>query len=74
MNKPYFCRNFFLIDCRHERLKNTIDLLLFYWENFYGFFESVLTVRSYDWQIVTVQTIQIIIIIIIINFCLRWRV
>ena len=41
MNKPYFCRNFFLTDWRHERLKNTIDLLLFYGEYFYGFSESV---------------------------------
>ena len=40
MNKPYFCRNFFLIDLCHKRLKNTIDLLLFYGENFYGFSES----------------------------------
>ena len=23
MNKPYFCRNFFLSDWRHNRLKNT---------------------------------------------------
>ena len=29
MNKPYFCRNFFVTDWRHKRLKNTIDLLLF---------------------------------------------
>ena len=29
MNKPYFYRNFFLIDWRHKRLKNTIDLLYF---------------------------------------------
>ena len=28
-NKPYFCRNFFLADWCHKRLKNTIDLLLF---------------------------------------------
>ena len=40
MNKPYFYRNFFLIDWRHKRLKNTIDLLLFYEEHFYGFLES----------------------------------
>ena len=40
MNKPYFCRNFFLTDWRHKRLKNTIDLLLFYREQFYGFSES----------------------------------
>ena len=33
MNKPYFRRNFVLTDWRHERLKNTIDLLLFYGEN-----------------------------------------
>ena len=38
MNKPYFCRNFF----SHKRLKNTIYLLLFYGEHFYGFSESVL--------------------------------
>ena len=30
----------FLIDWRHKRLKNTIDLLLFYGEHFYGFSES----------------------------------
>ena len=40
MNKPYFCRKCF---CRHERLKNTTDLLLFYGEHFYGFSESVLS-------------------------------
>ena len=28
MNKPYFCRNCFLTDWRHKRLKNKIDLLL----------------------------------------------
>ena len=33
MNKPYFCQIFFLTDWHHKRLKNTIDLLLFY-----GFF------------------------------------
>ena len=32
MNKPYFCRNFFLRDWRHKRRKNTITLLLFYGE------------------------------------------
>ena len=31
---------FFLTDWRHKRLKNTIDLLLFYGEYFYGFSES----------------------------------
>ena len=42
MNKPYFSRIFFLTDWRHKRLKNTIDLLLFYGENFNGFSESEL--------------------------------
>ena len=37
MNKPYFCRKFFPTDWRHKRLKNKIDLLLFYREHFYGF-------------------------------------
>ena len=32
MNKPYFCQNFFLTDWRPKRLKNKIDLLLFYGE------------------------------------------
>ena len=41
MNRPYFCRKFFLTDCRHKRLKNrSIDLLLFYGEHFYGIWES----------------------------------
>ena len=40
MNKPYFCRNFFLTDWRHKRLKNKTDLLLFYREHFYGFSEN----------------------------------
>ena len=40
MNKPYFHRNFFLTDWRHKRLRNKIDLLLFYREHFYGFSES----------------------------------
>ena len=40
MNKPYFCRNCLLIDWRHKYLKNTIDLMLFYEEHFYGFSES----------------------------------
>ena len=30
----------FLTEWRHKRLKNTIDLLLFYGEHFYGFAES----------------------------------
>ena len=42
MNKPYFGQDFFLIDQRHKRRKNTIDLLLFYAEHFYGFLESAL--------------------------------
>ena len=46
MNKPYFYRNFFLTDWRHERLKNTIGLLLFYGEHFYGFSESALVAAS----------------------------
>ena len=44
MNKPYFCRNFFLIEWRHKRLKITIDLLLFYGELSNGFSESVLMI------------------------------
>ena len=40
MNKLHFCRNFFLIDWHHKRLKNTVDLLLFYGEYFYGCLES----------------------------------
>ena len=39
MNKSYLCRNFLLIDWHHKRLKNTIDLLLFYGEHFYRFLE-----------------------------------
>ena len=42
MNKPHFWRIFFLTYWRHKRLKNTIDLLLFYGELFYGFSQSVL--------------------------------
>ena len=42
MNKPYFSQDFFLIDRRRKRLKNTIDLLLFYVKHFYGFSESAL--------------------------------
>ena len=41
MNKPYFSPKNFFTDLRHKRLKNTIDLLLFYREHFYGFSESV---------------------------------
>ena len=44
MSKPYFCQNFFLTDWRHKRLKNTIDLLLFYGEHFYEFSESVIII------------------------------
>ena len=40
MNKQHFCQFFFLTDWRHKRLKNTIVLLLFYGEHFYGFSES----------------------------------
>ena len=46
MNKPYFCRIFFLTDWRHKRLKNTIDLLLFYGEHFHGFSESVFSMQE----------------------------
>ena len=37
MNKPYFFQHFYLVNWRNKRLKNTIDLLLFYREHFYGF-------------------------------------
>ena len=37
---------FFLEDWRHKRLKNTIDLLLFYGEHFYGFLQSGLWKRQ----------------------------
>ena len=47
MNKPYFCRNFFLTDWRHKRLKNKVDLLLFYREHFYGFLESELVSTNF---------------------------
>ena len=42
MNKPYFevSWNIFLTDWRLKRLKNKIDLLLFYSEQFYVFSES----------------------------------
>ena len=40
MNKPFFCRNFFLTGWRHKRLKSTKDLLLFYGEHSYGFSEN----------------------------------
>ena len=50
MNKPYLCRNFFLTDWRHKRLKNTIDLLLFYGENFYGFSESDIFKTPIGWS------------------------
>ena len=56
MNKPYFCRNFFLIDWRHKRLKNTIDLLLFYGEHFYGFSESDLRKRWKKETFISQQT------------------
>ena len=45
INKPYYCRDFFLTDWRHKCLKNTMDLLLFYGEYFYGFSESDLRKR-----------------------------
>ena len=35
----YIGIHLFLIDRRHKHLKNTIDLLLFYGELFYGFLE-----------------------------------
>ena len=37
---------FFLTDWCHKRLKNTIDLLLFYRELFYGFSESVVVISG----------------------------
>ena len=49
MNKPYFCQIFFLTDWHHKRLKNTIDLLLFYgffYDHFYGFSESALSLKK----------------------------
>ena len=45
MNKQCFCRNLFLTDLRHQRLKIKIDLLLFYREHFYGFSENELKVK-----------------------------
>ena len=46
MHKPYFYRNFFLTYWRHEHLKNTKGLLLFYGEHFYGFLESALEIND----------------------------
>ena len=43
-NKPYFCRNFFLLDWRHKCLKKIKDLLLFYRVH-YRFSESDLWKR-----------------------------
>ena len=40
MNMLYFLPRFFPIDWCHKHLKNTIDLLLFNGEHFYGFSES----------------------------------
>ena len=40
MSKPYFCITFSLADLRHKRLKNKVELLLFYREHFYRFSES----------------------------------
>ena len=53
MNKPHFCRNVFLTDWRHKRLKNTIDLLLFHGEHFYGFSESdfINPFKNISWRI-----------------------
>ena len=48
MNKSYFCQKNFLADWHYKRLKNTIDLLLFYWEHFYGFWESALQFQQKD--------------------------
>ena len=48
MNKPYFCRNFFLTNWRHKRLKKRIDLLLFHGEHFYEFLENEMY-QSYFW-------------------------
>ena len=39
--KWYFWGNFSLVDWQHRGLKNTVDLLLFYWEHFYEFSESL---------------------------------
>ena len=53
MNKPYFCRYVFLTDWRHKRLKNKIDLLLFYREHFYVFSVSAMpceTASKEKWQ------------------------
>ena len=52
MNKPYFCRNFFLTDWRHKRLKNTIDLLLFYEEHLHGSSESEIKLTSISHEII----------------------
>ena len=49
MIKPYFCKKIFLADWRHKRLKNTIDLLLFYGEPFYGFLESEIYTFYNSW-------------------------
>ena len=46
MNQPYFCQKKLITDWRHKRLKNTIDLLLFYGEHFYQFLESDLRKRK----------------------------
>ena len=47
MNKPHFCRNFFLTEWRHKSLINKTDLLLFYREYFHGFSESELVSTNF---------------------------
>ena len=75
MNKPYLCRNFFLTDWRHKRLKNTIDLLLFYGENFYGFSESEQW-KCFFWIMVLLYKLECFYnetsIILIYCFSVRW--
>ena len=57
MNKPYFCRNFFLTHWRHKRLKNKIGLFLFYREHLYGFSESVRRCGSEDVMVLVCHVI-----------------
>ena len=53
--------NFFLTDWRHKRLKNTIDLLLFYGEHFYGFLESEILASDFN-NFMCINTLHIVIL------------
>ena len=57
MNKPYFCRNFFLIDWRHMHRKNAIEISSICWNVFPWIFSNWIQFFVF-WDLVMIKLLD----------------